>query len=144
MTLERTESSTSASIATRESPGRDNEAFRINPLLALFIGIDDLNITMSDLLERTPPLPKGDLVPFSGTQEGGPATIVDLDPPLFGFTLTNDGPDDLQYTPGNEQAWCTLKKDEVFSTDMRRPIIDRIAFQCAPGATVNWRLTGVR
>lgn len=148
MTLGADSSPTSESTATPESaePPNDDGWQRLNPQLAIFTQLDDLNVRLAQLLARTPPLPSGGLVPLSGQQVGGTPvnTLSFVDEPLFGFTLTNDGPGVLQYDVGERQQWCVLRNLETIHIDMRAPIIPRIRLLCDPGQTAAWRLTGVR
>ena len=122
----------------------DTNGFRVNPIVFEITLLDDLNLTLADMLATLRERPAGNLVPAAGVQSGVTPTTERFDPPLFGFSLTNDGPNTLQYNVGDPQVWCVLKPNETIQTDMRHAIIGRIAFRCAAGETAAWRLTAVR
>jgi hypothetical protein len=143
VTQPRNGSSATRSTATPQSDGQPSD-FIVNPELAIHTQLDDLNITLAEVLIELRVRPTGRMVPLAGSQTGVPPTRIFLGDPWFGFTLTNDGPNDLQYNVGDAQEWCILKPNESIQTDMRQAILSWIVFQCAAGLTANWRLTGIR
>lgn len=127
----------------RESDAPPSD-FIINPELAIHTQLDDLNLTLADVLTELRVRPTGEMVPLDETQSGSTPTIHFLDPPLFGFSLTNDGANDLEYNVGGRQSWCLIRANETIQVDMRQPIIDRIIFRCEAAQAAAWRLTGIR
>lgn len=132
-------SQTSPSIVT---PGQV-ETRTVNPLTALFVELDSLNVTLLrilDLLTRTRPL--GRIFPIARTVTS--LIVEKIDPPWFSFHLVNDGPDDLLLSVNDRKGpYVSLPPDESLDVNMVEANIGMIYFNTAPGETASFRAYGV-
>ena len=117
------------------------ETRRVNPLLALFIELDTLNVTLQhvlEALERT--RPQGRIFPISRTVTS--LRGEKLDPPWFSFHLVNDGPDELEFSINDRKGpFATLPAHESLDVDMIEASIRALYLQSS--GTANIRAYGV-
>lgn len=118
------------------------ETRRVDPLLALFIELDTLNITLLRVLESlNKTRPQGKIFPISRVI----TSVVDeeeLAPSWFGFHLVNDGPSELEFSVNDHNGpFCTLPAHETLDVDMIEASINALYFRS--GGTANIRVYGV-
>jgi len=122
-------------------PAKQVETRTVNPLLALFVELDTLNVTLQrvlDALERT--RPQGRIFPISRTV----TSLINekLDPPWFSFHLVNDGPDELEFSINDRKGpFAVLPAHESLDVDMTEASIGALYFRSS--GTANIRAYGV-
>lgn len=144
-TPEATASLASRSTGTRAAPAwPDDNSVRVNPTLALFVLLDDMNVTLAEVRDELRQRPSGKIAVITATQTATIPYILRLDPPWYGFVLTNDGPDPLQVQVGDDvDQWATIKSTEVLPVDMGGPVVSRILLRVAvAGQQATYRLFG--
>lgn len=135
-----TQEAISPTSLSTETPAQI-EIRRVNPTLALFIALDDLNINVLrvlEALERT--RPQGRILPITRTV----TTLIGekLDPPWFSFHLVNDGPDELGFSINDRKGpFATLPAHESLDVDMVEASIGALYLQS--GGTASIRAYGV-
>lgn len=131
-------------LQSTETPSQQAEVLRINPLQALYIQLDDLNITLTQVLRELQNKPTGHIAPVTLTINSPVAHEEILKPVWFSFVITNDGPDDLEFSVNDGAGpYITLRPRETMPIDMQGSVIDRLYFKTRSGETASLRAYGV-
>jgi len=119
------------------------DTLRLNPAQALYIQLDDISLTMQEVLRELRHRPTGHIMPLTGIATEI-VVVHKITPAWFSLVITNDGPDPLEFLIGEvNQDYVVLNPRETMPVDFDGTLIRGIRLKTAPDQQANFRIFGV-